>query len=104
MATTTTSFRKTTLSHAQKTVLAMSRAQLLDECFLVRVHRVPLVRSVGSAALGQAADVLRLPEVLRRVLEDRDQARHGGDRRVPAGVDVLPEVVGRQLLEHEGPA
>ncbi|KAI1454885.1 hypothetical protein F4805DRAFT_460259 [Annulohypoxylon moriforme] len=30
MATTTTSFRKTTLSHAQKTVLAMSRAQYLD--------------------------------------------------------------------------
>ncbi|KAI1410629.1 hypothetical protein F5Y13DRAFT_202097 [Hypoxylon sp. FL1857] len=28
--TTTTSFRKTTLSHAQKTVLAMSRAQYLD--------------------------------------------------------------------------
>ncbi|KAI1402878.1 hypothetical protein F4819DRAFT_260925 [Hypoxylon fuscum] len=30
MATTTTTFRKTTLSHAQKTVLAMSRAQYLD--------------------------------------------------------------------------
>ncbi|KAI1094351.1 hypothetical protein F5B19DRAFT_445509 [Rostrohypoxylon terebratum] len=30
MATTTTSFRRTTLSHAQKTVLAMSRAQFLD--------------------------------------------------------------------------
>ncbi|OTB07916.1 hypothetical protein M426DRAFT_19469 [Hypoxylon sp. CI-4A] len=30
MATTTTSFRKTTLSHAQKTVLAMSRTQYLD--------------------------------------------------------------------------
>ncbi|KAI6085534.1 hypothetical protein F4821DRAFT_148252 [Hypoxylon rubiginosum] len=29
-ATTTTTFRKTTLSHAQKTVLAMSRAQYLD--------------------------------------------------------------------------
>ncbi|OTA95662.1 hypothetical protein M434DRAFT_28559 [Hypoxylon sp. CO27-5] len=30
MATTTTSFRRTTLSHAQKSVLAMSRAQFLD--------------------------------------------------------------------------
>ncbi|XXH04485.1 putative glycosidase CRH2 [Hypoxylon texense] len=30
MATTTTTFRKTTLSHAQKTVLAMSRSQYLD--------------------------------------------------------------------------
>ncbi|KAI1393278.1 uncharacterized protein F4822DRAFT_439413 [Hypoxylon trugodes] len=30
MSTATTSFRKTTLSHAQKTVLAMSRAQYLD--------------------------------------------------------------------------
>ncbi|KAI2636563.1 hypothetical protein GGS26DRAFT_500596 [Hypomontagnella submonticulosa] len=30
MAMTTTSFRKTTLSHAQKTVLAMSRAQFLE--------------------------------------------------------------------------
>ncbi|KAI2468993.1 hypothetical protein F4781DRAFT_431824 [Annulohypoxylon bovei var. microspora] len=36
MATATTSFRKTTLSHAQKTVLAMSRAQYLDAIRAVR--------------------------------------------------------------------
>ncbi|KAI1770442.1 hypothetical protein F4818DRAFT_262564 [Hypoxylon cercidicola] len=34
--TTTTTFRKTTLSHAQKTVLAMSRAQYLDAIHVTR--------------------------------------------------------------------